>query len=110
MYSRASIVSWLNENVQPMRKSRRKTLGAIVFSALLMKGIGVLALGRAMAVLCISVVKGSIAQRQEGSMIRAEHAALDMLERMLPEGRRPILVADRGFANSRWLGPKTGEQ
>ena len=29
-----------------MRKSRRKTLAAIVVSGLLMKGIGVLALGR----------------------------------------------------------------
>ena len=46
MYSQVNILSWLECNVQSMRKSGRKTLAAIVVSGLLMKGIGVLALGR----------------------------------------------------------------
>ena len=172
MYSQATIISWLEENIQGMRKSRRTTLAVIVFSAMFMKGIGVLALGRAMAgevsakhcikrvwrffrnrsvetelvfqsilrcmipaqrdfavladwtdlgvfqqlvfslpkdgraipFLCVTVRKGTTKEKQKGSMIKGEQEALEILERILPEGKRPVIIADRGFANTRWLG------
>lgn len=49
MYDPSKILAWIEANVQGMRRSRSKTLAAIVSAALLMKGVGVLALGRAMA-------------------------------------------------------------
>lgn len=49
MYDPSKILAWLVANVEGMRLSRRKTLAAIVSAALLMKGVGVLALGRAMS-------------------------------------------------------------
>lgn len=49
MFDPSKILAWLEENVQSMRRSRMKTLAAIVSAAVLMKGVGVLALGRAMA-------------------------------------------------------------
>ena len=48
MYDPSKIVTWLAENFQPIRGSRRKTLAALVASAMKMQGTGVLALGRAM--------------------------------------------------------------
>ncbi len=172
MYSRARILPWLECNVQEMRQSRRKTLSVLVLSALCLQGVGLHALGRAMAgevaakhcikrvwrflrndqveveavfrailcavlpaqkrvivladwtdrgkfqqlvlafskdgraipVVCVTVPKGNTKKRQLGSMIRGEREALDILERILPKGKEPVLVADRGFANSRWLG------
>jgi hypothetical protein len=49
MYDPSKILSWIVANVEGMRLSRSKTLAAIVSAALLMKGVGVLALGRAMS-------------------------------------------------------------
>lgn len=49
MYASSKILTWIVANVQGMRLSRAKTLAAIVSAALLMKGVGVLALGRAMS-------------------------------------------------------------
>lgn len=49
MYDPSKILAWLVANVEGMRLSRCKTLAAIVSAALVMRGVGVLALGRAMA-------------------------------------------------------------
>jgi len=49
MYDPEPILAWLTEHVKVMRKSRRRTLAAVVAAAMQMKGVGVLALGRAMA-------------------------------------------------------------
>jgi len=49
MYDPSNILTWLETHVQSMRQSRRKTLAEVVSAALQMKGVGVLALGRAMA-------------------------------------------------------------
>lgn len=49
MYDPEPILSWLSEHVKAMRKSRRRTLAAVVAAAMQMRGVGVLALGRAMA-------------------------------------------------------------
>lgn len=172
MYDPAQILTWLETNVQLMRHSRRKTLAAIVGAALLMKGVGVLALGRAMAgqvaakhcikrvwrflrnddlevealnaalfhylrpptgrtiilvdwtdldpfqqlvfslprngralpFLSLTILKGTSAEAQEGTMVAAEQQGLEMLARMMPADLKPILIADRGFGNTRWMG------
>lgn len=49
MYDPEAILAWLQPHVQGARLSRLKTLSAIVSGALVMRGVGVLALGRAMA-------------------------------------------------------------
>ena len=49
MYDPSQILAWLVANVQQMRHSRRKTLSMVVGTALQIKGVGVLALGRVMA-------------------------------------------------------------
>mgnify|MGYP005849281967 CR=1 FL=1 len=49
MYASSRILTWIVANVQDMRLSRAKTLAAIISAALLMKGVGVLASGRAMS-------------------------------------------------------------
>lgn len=48
MFSPADILAWVDKNVKGVRKSRRKTLAAIVPAAMQLCGLGVLALGRAM--------------------------------------------------------------
>ncbi|MBX7257099.1 MAG: hypothetical protein K1Y02_12120, partial [Candidatus Hydrogenedentes bacterium] len=49
MYEPSKFLAWLVANVEGMRLSRSKTMAAIVSAAMLMRGIGVLALGRAMS-------------------------------------------------------------
>jgi len=49
MYDPSTILAWIEANVEGMRRSRMKTLAAVVSGAMFMKGVGVLALGRAMA-------------------------------------------------------------
>jgi len=48
MFGPCKIMKWFDRNLQPVRRSRRKTLAHIVGGAMKMKGVGVLALGRAM--------------------------------------------------------------
>lgn len=165
------ILPWLDANVESMRRSRRKTLGAIVEGAMRLQGSGVLALGRSMAgptapkhcikrvdrflgnaqvevtaafkglfkaccpptgelvvladwtdrhwcqqlvlalprngralpFLCITVPKSETAGEHAGAMIAAEARALEMLAGFCGPRRTPIVIADRGFGNSRWL-------
>ncbi len=172
MYDPSTIVAWLEANVQGMRRSRMKTLGAIVGGAMRMQGVGVLALGRAMEgptaakhrikrvdrflgnesveidrvseglfhqfrpptgdvvvladwtdryafqtlalalprdgrampFLSITVPKGDGSGRQDGLMIAAEREALEILAALCGDTIRPIIIADRGFGNARWLG------
>lgn len=59
--------------------------------------------GRALPFLCITVPKSEVAGEQKGTMIAAETKALEQLEAFCPPGRTPIVIADRGFGNSRWL-------
>ena len=49
MYDPSNILTWIVANVEGMRLSRCKTFATIVSAALLMRGVGVLALGRAMS-------------------------------------------------------------
>lgn len=172
MYDPSNILSWLEENVEGMRRSRMKSLATITSGAMRMQGCGVLALGRAMEgpasakhrikrvdrflgnesievdavseaifhefrragddvivladwtdrhhfqtlVLAlprdgraipfysITVEKGDGSGEQEGLMIEAEGEALSALAHICGETIRPIIIADRGFGHTRWLG------
>lgn len=48
MFGPSKIMKWFDQNLQAIRRSRRKTLAHVVAGAMKMKGVGVLALGRAM--------------------------------------------------------------
>jgi len=94
MYDPRKILTWIVANVEGMRLSRCKTLAAVVSAALLMKGVGVLALGRAMsgevaAKHCIKRVWRFL--RNEGFETEAVFAALFRFLRP-PTGRTLILV------------------
>ena len=94
MYDPSTILAWLERNVEGMRRSRCKTLAAIVSAALLMRGVGVLALGRAMAgevaaKHCIKRVWRFL--RNGGVETQALQAALFRFLRP-PTGRTIILV------------------
>ena len=95
MYDPDRILSWLVENVQSMRHSRRKTLASIVSAALLMKGVGVLALGRAMAGRvsakhCIKRVWRFF--RNDAVEVEAVSAAL--FAALCPNEQRPVILVD----------------
>lgn len=95
MYDPVQILAWLVANVQQMRHSRRKTLAAIVGAALLMKGVGVLALGRAMAGKvaakhCIKRVWRFF--RNDDLEVEALSAAL--FQYLRPPTGRPIILVD----------------
>lgn len=59
--------------------------------------------GRALPFYCITVEKGNGSGAHEGLMIEAETMALDALGRFCGNAIIPIIIADRGFANVRWL-------
>lgn len=170
MYDPSHILSWLEEKVESMRRSRAKTLASIVGGAMRMQGSGVLALGRAMdgpvaakhrikrvdrflgneqveidlvneaifhqfrpddmpvvladwtdrqafqqlvfalprdgraiPFLSITVEKGDGSGAHVGLMIEAEEEALATLAQFCGCHIRPIIIADRGFGNTRWL-------
>ena len=172
MFDPGKILTWLDENFQSIRRSRRSALAAIVFGAMQMQGTGVLALGRAMTgptcakhrikrvdrflgneqietdalasglfhllrgrqrrpvvlvdwtdrkrykqlvfalskdgrampFLCLTIEKGDFEDATEGLEIDAEREGLRRLEAMCPPGVTPLIMADRGFGNARWLG------
>ena len=52
----------------------------------------------------VTVEKGDGTGAHDGLMIEAEAEALDALGRMCGNAIRPIIIADRGFGNTRWLG------
>jgi hypothetical protein len=172
MYDPCNILTWLEENVERMRRSRMKALASLVGGAMRMQGSGVLALGRAMegptsakhrikrvdrflgneqvevdsvseaifhqfrpargpvVVLAdwtdryafqtlalalprdgraipfysITVEKGDGSGQHDGLMIEAEREALATLAAFCGNTICPIIIADRGFGNTRWLG------
>jgi hypothetical protein len=59
--------------------------------------------GRAVPFYWITVEKGDGSGEHDGLMIEAEQMALDALTRMCGDTIRPIIIADRGFGNTRWL-------
>lgn len=92
MYDPQQILDWIETHVHPMRRSRRKTLAALVASAMQMRGVGVLALGRAMAGAvgakhCIKRVWRFLRNDQ----VECEAVAAALLRRLAP-CRGPIVV------------------
>lgn len=171
MFGPCKIMKWFDRNLQVVRRSRRKTLAHIAAGAMKMKGVGVLALGRAMdgpafakhrikrvdrflanealehfaiAKTLFNLLRGDDRQpivlvdwtdrhafeqlvlsiprdgrsmpfhaitihstkfgtQSEGALIHAERAILRQLHAMCAPGVQPIIVADRGFGNERWI-------
>jgi hypothetical protein len=60
--------------------------------------------GRAIPFYSISVEKGDGSGLHKGFMIEAEADAMNALETMCGDAIKPIVIADRGFGNTRWLG------
>jgi hypothetical protein len=60
--------------------------------------------GRALPFYSITVQKGDGSGAHAGLMIRAEAEALEALAGMCGDVIRPVIIADRGFGNTRWLG------
>jgi hypothetical protein len=94
MYDPEQILAWMQVHIHGMRRSRLKTLAAVVSGALVMKGVGVLALGRAMAGRgeigakhCIKRVWRFL--RNPGVELEAVHAGL--LASLCP-ARGPVVV------------------
>lgn len=172
MFGPSKIMKWFDRNLQVVRRSRRKTLAHIAAGAMKMKGVGVLALGRAMdgpaiakhrikrvdrflanenleglaiagtlfnllrdqdrrpivlvdwtdrhafeqLVLsiprdgrsmpfhAITIHSTKLGTQSKGALIHAEQAILRQLHAMCPPDVKPIIVADRGFGNERWIG------
>lgn len=171
MFGPSKIMKWLDQNLQAVRRSRRTTLAYITAGAMKMKGVGVLALGRAMdgpalakhrikrvdrflanedleglaiAKALFNVLRGSekrplvlidwtdrhafeqlilsiprdgrsmpfhaitvkstkFKPETKGVLLDAERQILRDLHAMCPAGVTPIIVADRGFGNERWI-------
>jgi len=171
MFGPRKIMKWFDRNLQDVRRSRRTTLAHVVAGAMKMKGVGVLALGRAMdgpaiakhrikrvdrllaneklerfvisktlftllrgqtrsplvlvdwtdrhafeqivlSIPCdgrsipfhaITVKSTKFGTEKEGALLRAEQQILRDLRAMCPPGVTPIIVADRGFGNERWI-------
>jgi hypothetical protein len=175
MFGPSKIMKWFDGNLQAVRRSRRTTLAHLVAGAMKMRGVGVLALGRAMdgpahakhrikrvdrflaneqlerqaiAATLFNVLRGGDANpvvlvdwtdrgayqqlvlsiprdgrslpfhaltvksphfgtESPGILIKAEREALRQLHAMCPPGVTPIIIADRGFGNARWIGDVT---
>lgn len=58
---------------------------------------------RALPFYCVTVEKGDGSGKHDGLMIQAEREALDALARFCGDAITPIVIADRGFGNTRWL-------
>jgi len=59
--------------------------------------------GRAIPFYSISVEKGDGSGAHKGLMIEAEADAMEALSTMCEDAIKPIIIADRGFGNTRWL-------
>lgn len=60
--------------------------------------------GRALPFYCVTVEKGDGSGAHEGLMVQAEAQAFEALARMCQDTIKPVIIADRGFGNTRWLG------
>ncbi len=60
--------------------------------------------GRALPFYCVTVEKGDGTGKHDGLMRQAETAAMEALARFCGDTVVPIIIADRGFGNTRWLG------
>ena len=63
--------------------------------------------GRALPFLCVTIKKHAFECVTEGRQIEAERHGLELMASLCPAEVRPILIADRGFGNWRWIGDVT---
>lgn len=89
------ILSWLETNVKGMRRSRAKTLAAVVPAAMSMLGVGVLSLGRAMktGVDCKHNIK-RVDRLLGNASLENEALAEGIFEAFAPESGRILVLAD----------------
>ncbi len=59
--------------------------------------------GRALPFYGLTVEKGDGSGKHEGLMVAAESQALGALARFCGDTIKPVIIADRGFGNTRWL-------
>lgn len=59
--------------------------------------------GRALPFLWVTIEKGDFEAPNQGVEIDAERQALELLGSICPAKVTPIIIADRGFGNARWL-------
>lgn len=59
--------------------------------------------GRALPFLWVTIQKAELEASTQGLEIQAETQALALFAKLCPPSVRPILIADRGFGNARWL-------
>ena len=96
MYDPGKILTWLAENFQSMRASRRKTSAALVGGAMKMQGTGV------HSPFCGSPQKADFEDGTKGLKVEAEADAMQTLPDICPACVTPVIIADRGFGNARW--------
>lgn len=95
MLSPKKILALLETNVKGMRRSRAKTLATIVPAAMMMLGVGVLALGRAMQTGTTGKHNIKRVNRFLGnSALETEALALAIFEMFAPASGRILLLAD----------------
>jgi len=95
MLNPEQILTWMEENVKGMRRSRMKTLAAIVPGAMELFGVGVLALGRAMqtATTCKHNIK-RVNLFLGNSALEGEALAQAIFEAFVPQTGRALVLAD----------------
>lgn len=95
MFSPETIVAWMETNVKGMRRSRMKTLAAIVPGAMAMCGLGILALGRAM--LTRTTAKHNIKRVNRflgNAALEGEALAAGLFAAFAPRQGRVLVLAD----------------
>lgn len=60
--------------------------------------------GRSMPFLVVTIESTHFKRETKGTRIRAEQQALEQFRTMCPSHICPIIIADRGFGNARWIG------
>lgn len=60
--------------------------------------------GRSMPFHAVTIQSTHLNAETEGVKIEAEQRALDEVRALCPPNVRPIIIADRGFGNARWIG------
>lgn len=95
MFSPATILPWLEDNVKGMRRSRMKTLAAIVAPAMELCGVGLLALGRSMHTQTTAKHNIKRVGRFLGNTgVEASAIACGLFEAFAPMRGRVLVLAD----------------
>ncbi len=95
MLNPEEILTWMEANVKDMRRSRMKTLSAIVPAAMELFGVGVLALGRSMQTktTCKHNIK-RVNRFLGNASVEVEALAEGVFQAFAPEAGRVLVLAD----------------